>query len=427
MFAALYASQYVGIGFVNLALTAILREQGASLAQLGMLNLLLLPMSLKFLWAPLMERGAHQAGPPPAPDGGLPASASAAARYRPWLPRMQLLMALALAAFTPPVVDSRAALGALLALLLVFAVATATQDLALDGLAAVCFTHEQRPRISSIQVGSGMLGNLVGGALVLWLYPRVGWQHCLLLLAALLAWPLLLLPAWPARALRALSMHSGGHTRGQTRGQTAAQASGWRQMLRFWRGQWQWLGLMALSATSFAAFSLLTPALVDAGWGLPDIGSAVRVFGTAAGLLSAALTALWLRRFSRQRAMALAALAQALSLLALLPVLAGRTDAPWVYAAIGVYYLAFAPLYASLGVVMMDKARSGSAPAAVYSLQTATAMLLALVLSAACMALAQRTGYVAAAGLCIACLLAAAWLAARGRRILFSPEDGMTP
>ncbi|PAT38918.1 MFS transporter [Vandammella animalimorsus] len=392
LFATLYASQYLGIGFIGLALAAVLREQGASLAQLGLLNLLLLPMSLKFLWAPLVDRhGRRSHGTGRWPGRG---------HYRNWLLPMQALMALmlALAAFMPPQGGLQALL---LAALLVYAVATATQDLALDGMATLTFAPAQRPLINSIQVGAGMLGNIVGGALVLWLYPTIGWRGCLWLLAALVVFPWLLLWAWrePQPPTDTVNAQAG--------------RSPWRQLLTFWQGQLPWLALVALGATAFAALAMLTPALVDAGWELPQIGSAIRLFGAVVGLLAALLAAWWLRRLGRAQAIALSALLQALALLALLPVLLGRSSPAWVHAAIAAYYLAFSPLYASLGTVMMDKARATGAPATLYTLQNATAMLLALLGSSACLWLAQRIGYAGALLLCMGCLLLAAMLALR--------------
>lgn len=405
LFGALYSSQYVGIGFISLALVALLREHGASLAQLGLLNLLLLPMSLKFLWAPLVDRyGRHSRG-----------------HYRCWLLPTQAVMALMLALLASIEPQGDLPLHMLL-VLLAFSLATATQDLALDGMATVTFNYAQRPRINGIQVGAGMLGNIVGGALVLWLYPRIGWAGCLYLLAALLGLPWLMLWGWtePTRSFTREATSASEDTDAFTTkaatldGAVPGQVdSPWRQLGLFWRGQLRWLLLLGMSVFAFVAFATLTPALVDAGWALEDIGSAVRVFGSVAGLLSAALAVVLLRRLARWRTLRLSLLVQALALLLLLPVLLGRASLPWVYVAIGSYYLAFSPLYASLGAVMMDKARASSAPATVYTLQNATAMLLALALSAAGLSLAQYIGSVALVGLSIACLLIAAALLGR--------------
>ena len=62
LFSSLYITQYIGIGFISVALIAILRQQGYSLSQLAMVQLMALPAAVKFLWAPLVDsrgRTAH--------------------------------------------------------------------------------------------------------------------------------------------------------------------------------------------------------------------------------------------------------------------------------------------------------------------------------------------------------------------------------
>lgn len=383
LFGGFYATQYVGIGFFSLALVVVLREQGASLAQLGLLNLLVLPVSLKFLWAPLVDRHGR----------------NARGHYRHWLLPVQALMVVMVLwiGFTEP----QGSLRQLWLPALLFSVLVATQDLALDGMATVAFSHAQRPRINSIQVGAGMLGNIVGGALVLWLYPHIGWQGCLNLLAALMAAPLLLLPAW-REPLPALHHERPAHLRQY-----------WLHILAFWRSQGQWLCLMALCVFTFGAFGLLAPALVDAGWSMGEIGGSVRVFGSIVGLCSAACAAWLLQRLPRPQALSITALMQALALLALAPALSGHASRAWVYGGVAAYFLAFSPLYACLSAVMMDKASTSAMPATLFTVQAACATLLALLCGALCLWLAEHLGHGLSLVLAIACLLGAAFLARR--------------
>ena len=57
--AVLYVTQYLGIGFITVGLTAILRDGGTSLDTLAVLNVVGLIWPIKFLWAPVIDRYGH--------------------------------------------------------------------------------------------------------------------------------------------------------------------------------------------------------------------------------------------------------------------------------------------------------------------------------------------------------------------------------
>ena len=52
----LYVTQYLGIGFITVGLSAILRDGGTSLDTLALLQFVGLIWPVKFLWAPLVDR-----------------------------------------------------------------------------------------------------------------------------------------------------------------------------------------------------------------------------------------------------------------------------------------------------------------------------------------------------------------------------------
>ena len=53
---SLYWAQGLPVGFMTHALPVILRAEGVSLAHIGGFGLLMLPWSIKILWAPLIDR-----------------------------------------------------------------------------------------------------------------------------------------------------------------------------------------------------------------------------------------------------------------------------------------------------------------------------------------------------------------------------------
>ncbi|HSC47852.1 MAG TPA: MFS transporter [Gammaproteobacteria bacterium] len=150
-----------------------------------------LPYSLKFLWAPLMDRYMP-------PFMG---------RRRGWILLAQLLLAvlLAMMAFTDPLTAMPRL--ALLAFFLAFV--SASQDIVYDAYRTDMLLPAERGLGAAVTVGGYRLAMIVSGALVLVLSDRIGWRNSYLLMAALMVLALLPTlfgpePAQPATAPRTL-------------------------------------------------------------------------------------------------------------------------------------------------------------------------------------------------------------------------------
>jgi PAT family beta-lactamase induction signal transducer AmpG len=192
------------LGWVFNTFQIFLSDLGVGKGQIGLLSSVSLPWTLKFLWAPLVDRFAL-----PWPG-----------RRRSWVILMQLALALAfgaLGAFAWRALAARAAgapLGQLplLAGLLALAVAflAATQDIAYDAYAVELLRPEEHgaaPGVRAIYYRAGML---IAGALAISLSDALGWPLVFLLLGGLfaacvplvLACPDTALPPAPTRSLR---------------------------------------------------------------------------------------------------------------------------------------------------------------------------------------------------------------------------------
>ena len=150
-----------------------------------------LPYSLKFLWAPLMDRYMP-------PFMG---------RRRGWILLAQLLLAalLAMMAFTDPLTAMPRL--ALLAFFLAFV--SASQDIVYDAYRTDMLLPAERGLGAAVTVGGYRLAMIVSGALVLVLSDRIGWRNSYLLMATLMVLALLPTlfgpePAQPAAAPRTL-------------------------------------------------------------------------------------------------------------------------------------------------------------------------------------------------------------------------------
>ncbi|ACA19391.1 siderophore transporter, RhtX/FptX family [Methylobacterium sp. 4-46] len=260
--AGLYVAQAIPSYLIAAALPPIMREAGVSRAAIGSLSLLFLPLVLKFLWAPVVDRvrpfaRAHRAG---------------------WVIVTQLgviACLLALVPFGPTQVGPIMAVGFLASLLI------STQDIATDGYAVKQLRAEDRPVGNAIQGGSVALGVVVGGTLGLVLYHRVGWTWMLLTLAAASTLPL----------AAALAMREGD---------PAPEAGARRPSVRAFLRRREVRSILWVALTYRVSEGLVKamegPYLVDAGVPLDRIGYLSGVAATTAGLAGSVVAAVLVRR-----------------------------------------------------------------------------------------------------------------------------------
>ena len=185
----LYVAQGMPFGFQAMALPLYLREAGMSLTTIGFASLLALPWMLKALWAPLVER---------------------VGRRRPVIIAMQLaLLALcAAAAATPP----STSLVALAAIILGMNAVTATQDIAVDGLAIDLLDPDELGPGNAAQVGGYKVGMLLSGGVVIALSGAIGWPWGFAIMAGVSSAALAMVFAWrePAPPPRAAEVRQSG-------------------------------------------------------------------------------------------------------------------------------------------------------------------------------------------------------------------------
>lgn len=384
LLASLYTTQYLGLGFLLVALVAVMRDQGATLDQIGLVYMLGMVWPFKFLWAPLVDkvrfgRWGH---------------------YRVWLLLTQGGLAIVLAAMGRFHLIDDFSTVYLLGLLV--AVLSASQDIAVDGLACRLLSPADRGFGNGIQIAGGLLGNMLGGGIVLLAYPTLGWETSMLLLAAgtMMSFVQLLWyhePVWAAAP--------------------ASGANLFRSVAAFWTrpGGRYWLLLVLLYPIgSSLAYALITPILVDAGWGMERIGFAVNVLGSLAGIASALLAGWLLPRLGRRRTMIGAALLQVPGITVIALPVFGFTGDLTVTLVVGLYFLFYNPAATVLATLMMDHA-SPQRPATDYTVQYSLNMLFAMMAMSAASALAARMGYSGVLALAVLAAVLAAMLSLRYR------------
>jgi PAT family beta-lactamase induction signal transducer AmpG len=143
--------------------------RGVALATVGLFAWLALPYSIKFVWAPALDR----------------ARLPLLGRRRGWLLVLQLAVAGAIAALGS--LDPGRALGAVAVLALALIVLSASLDIVTDAFRADTLRPEERAAGSAMYILGYRLGMLAAGALALVLADRTSWQRAYLVMAGLMS------------------------------------------------------------------------------------------------------------------------------------------------------------------------------------------------------------------------------------------------
>lgn len=376
--AALYFAQGLPFGFFTLAVPVLLRARGHDLRSVAGSSLLLLPWGLKFLWAPIVDRHGTK---------------------RSWILPMQVVVATVLAALAAaPAGDLR-----LLALgMFVVAAASATQDIATDGLAVRLLPPDERGTGNGIQVGAYRIGMVVGGGLVPFVYERHGPAAAFLGMSALI-----LLSSGPLWATGEPS--APGPAPGPTPG--APPDAPLREVLRPWirPAALPWLATLFLyKAGDALATPLVKPMLVDAGWSMSEIGALTGLAGSSVAAAASALGGPATGALSRPRALLLFGLLQAGAQAAF-----GFLD-PVAVVVLEHFVGTFATV--ALFTAMMDRCTRPAHAASDYTVQASLVVFFTGLVGAAGGGLADAVGYRPFFALCGAVSAAGALLAATTTR-----------
>ncbi|MEV0003705.1 MFS transporter [Micromonospora sp. NPDC050980] len=365
---ALYVTQYLGIGFITVGLTAILRDGGTSLDTLALLQVVGLIWPIKFLWAPILDRyGSRHRG-----------------HYRSWLLVLQTALVLTLLALLPFTRPAES-LGPVIALCAAFVFFSATQDIAADAVAVRLLAAADRGTGNGIQVAASYLGNLLGGGACVLVYDRFGWAPAVGLLAALTAVGLLVVWQFrePERTDRVVRVGAAYRALLSVFGQPGCR--------------WWTFGVVPLVYVGAGmAYALVTPALVDAGWSLGRIGVVTGVVTSVPAIAAGLVAGLGIGRFGRAGVLVAGGVTLALSTVALLPLMRGHAPLGGTVAALGFFLAAYTIANVVLYTVNMDYSRPGSGGTD-FTVLSSFGLVCSFVAASLGLAAAERFGYPAVA------------------------------
>jgi MFS transporter, PAT family, beta-lactamase induction signal transducer AmpG len=162
--AALAFASGFPFGLVNEAVPIYLRTHGVGLVEIGQLNKLSLPWSIKWLWAPVVDRLGTR---------------------RLWIAGcLAGLAALTFVLGTLPTGTLGIAFWVVLVLIVLL---SATQDVAIDAYTIQSTTTRELGVANSVRITLYRVAMLTAGGLLVWLAGRIGWSESFSVGAALLA------------------------------------------------------------------------------------------------------------------------------------------------------------------------------------------------------------------------------------------------
>lgn len=395
---SLYVSQYLPAWFLYDALPVFMRQNGASLEAIGILPALALPITLSFLWSPLIDRyGFTRWG-----------------HYRFWIICFQLLVTCVtvVCAF----LDVERNFTALLICMALMFILGASQDIATDALAVGLLKKEERGIGNAVQSTGVSLGGAIGGGGMLIMLNRWGWTPSLLILALIMI--VMLIPLFLHREQKsnvksveafttALNVQDTPRKILKEEDQLSnskLKTSYFTTLVNFCRlpGMGWWLLILVLySSSSSMAATMFRPLLVDIGLSLTDIGWLLGVVGTVAGVLGGISAGFSIVPLGRSRSLLIFSLLWAISMLTYLFPTFGVKSLPVLYlVAIGAFFT-FGIMNTITFTIQMDKCRP-EAPGTDYTVQNSLAVLGSIVAAALSGVVAKAVGYRGVFGLSLA-------------------------
>jgi MFS family permease len=257
------------VAFIKTGFQVFLKENKLEYDSISaLMGLMLLPWTLKFLWAPMVDRVRFHTR----------------AHRKSWIIPLQILGAglLVVVAFLEP----ESQLMAICLFFLLYSFFCATQDIAVDGLAVIVLNKREHGAGNSMQMGGYYLGELLGGAVLLILLGLYGWTVAILTLAFLFLLPLLpLIPFHEPQCLVDKDERASLKTIKNWFGKSE----------KFWA-----LLLVLYTGNQVLARTLLPSLLTEMNYTAVETGKIIGIWGNGASLIGALLGGLLINKVGRK-------------------------------------------------------------------------------------------------------------------------------
>lgn len=301
-FFCLYLARAIPSTFIMTALQVTMRQHHIGLATIGLLSLVRLPWSLKFAWAPLIDRHCVTVGD-----------------FKKLLISTELVFALAI--IIVGCLDVTKNLPIIIALVLISTFCASVQNVTSDTLAVNAFSRGDHSAVTSTKSMGRYVGRILGGGFFIMFLHSYGW-HVVVPLLGFFA----LLLVIPVTLNKHIVVREHKHRK----------RAGFQDLLNFFTRREVWPQVVFL-VLFFAGFDgimvMLKPWMVDMGYNMREIGLYNGVIGTSVAFVMALFAGWWVKRVGVRTARCLVATAAL---------------------AVPVYFLALTFLTPSLPLVLTD-------------------------------------------------------------------------
>lgn len=349
----LYFSEGLPYGIVNDFVPMYLRFRGVDLTSIGLLNVLGFAWTLKFLWSPLVDEFGT---------------------YRRWITSAVAVIVLALAGMTIGHEHGLVFYG-LIALL---AIASATQDIAVDAFTIRATPQKMLGHINSIRVTAYRLALMLPGVLGI-VASRWGWSA-----------------SFGAAAAAATVIFVVALTLPDDRGETAGERPNFVEALKHWLLRPKAGLLLAIALTyrlgEFAVISMIKPFWVDKGYSAAEIGTITSIVGVIVSILAAIAGGALVAKYGLYPSLIGVGIAQCLSNLGYAVVATWDTGRWGIYAAAVLENIGYGlgtTVFLAFLMSLCDRDRAATE----YALLSAAFALTGRLMGMASGAIAEHAGY----------------------------------
>lgn len=277
-FFCLYLARAIPSTFIMTALQVTMRQHHIGLATIGLLSLVRLPWSLKFAWAPLIDRHCVTMGD-----------------FKKLIISTELVFALAI--IIVGCLDVTRNLPIIIALVLISTFCASVQNVTSDTLAVNAFSRGDHSAVTSTKSMGRYVGRILGGGFFIMFLHSYGW-HVVVPLLGFFA----LLLVIPVTLNKHIVVREHKHRK----------RAGFQDLLNFFTRREVWPQVVFL-LLFFAGFDgimvMLKPWMVDMGYNMREIGLYNGVIGTSVAFVMALFAGWWVKRVGVRTARCLVATA----------------------------------------------------------------------------------------------------------------------
>lgn len=341
--AVIYMLKLIPQLFFFMTLPVILRIEGHSLVDIGLLQFASFPYVFKFLWAPFLDLRNHRKN-----------------HYKKWFIMGVFLYILLLMIIS--FLDIQKQLFFISVLVLSGSFVISIADLSIDGLYVKLLKFHERGVGSSFKLSFGFIASLISSGVLLYFYKELGWTFSILLMASCLLGSLLLLLFLSETAQK---IENGNFFI-------------FKIVFSFLISRKEWIFLVAINSVSaWSLLYILKLLMVDIGVSTKDIASITGIYGVSVATICAILSATpWVQKqiLNRKKTYIYATWINAIAVLQVLLFINSKISVLEFYYMIGCLHISTTFLSVISGTIMIDFSRKIS-QSTDYSFQMATANL----------------------------------------------------